>query len=125
MTGARAPDRSELIEALRDVYDPCCEDRGISIVDMGVVEDVRRVGAHVSVDLVPTTGWCPFVANMSSAIPERLKQFDGVETVDVKVVWEPVWTMERLSPSAREKLVMPLDELEPYRERRLARTEGA
>jgi metal-sulfur cluster biosynthetic enzyme len=111
--------------ALGDVHDPCCADRGISIVDMGVVEDVRREGTHVSVDLVPTTGWCPFVANMSSAIPDRLQQLDGVETVDVKVVWEPVWTMERLSPSARDKLSMPLDELEPYRERRLAQTEGA
>jgi metal-sulfur cluster biosynthetic enzyme len=121
----RPPDRAELMEALRDVYDPCCADRGISIVDMGIVEDVRVQGAHVHVDLVPTTGWCPFVANMSSAIPDRLQRLDGVETVDVSVVWEPVWTMERLSPSAREKLVMPLDELEPYRERRLARTEGA
>jgi metal-sulfur cluster biosynthetic enzyme len=125
MKGARAPDRAELMAALGDVHDPCCADRGISIVDMGVVEDVRREGAHVSVDLVPTTGWCPFVANMSSAIPDRLKQLDGVETVEVQVVWEPVWTMERLSPSAREKLAMPLDELEPYRERRLAQTEGA
>jgi metal-sulfur cluster biosynthetic enzyme len=72
MTGARAPDRAELMQALRDVYDPCCADRGISIVDMGVVEDVRVEDEHVSVDLVPTTGWCPFVANMSSAIPDRL-----------------------------------------------------
>lgn len=125
MTGARAPQRAELMAALDDVYDPCCADRGISIVDMGVVEDVRADGGHVSVDLVPTTGWCPFVANMSSAIPARLKQLDGVETVDVKVVWEPVWTMERLSPSARDKLAMPLEQLEPYRERRLAQTEGA
>jgi metal-sulfur cluster biosynthetic enzyme len=122
---AESPDRGELMEALRDVYDPCCADRGISIVDMGVVQDVRVEGAHVSVDLVPTTGWCPFVATMSSAIPDRLRKLAGVETVDVQLVWEPVWTMERLSPSAREKLSMPLDELEPYRERRLARTEGA
>ena len=125
MRHAESPDRAELMEALRDVYDPCCADRGISIVDMGVVGDVRMQGAHVSVDLVPTTGWCPFVATMSSAIPDRLRRLAGVETVDVQVVWEPVWTMERLSPSAREKLSMPLDELEPYRERRLARTEGA
>jgi metal-sulfur cluster biosynthetic enzyme len=121
----KQPDRATLIEALRDVHDPCCADRDISIVDMGVVEDVQVEGAHVRVDLVPTTGWCPFVANMSSAIPDRLCRLAGVETVDVRVVWEPVWTMERLSPSAREKLVMPLDELEPYREQRLARTEGA
>ena len=103
------------LEALREVYDPCCADRGISIVDMGVVEDVRVDGSHVDVDLVLTTGWCPFVASMSSAIPDRLKRLDGVETVDVKVVWDPVWTMDRLSEQAREKLAMPLKELEPYR----------
>jgi metal-sulfur cluster biosynthetic enzyme len=109
-----------LIDALREVYDPCCADRGINIVDMGVVEDVRQAGTHVEVDLVLTTGWCPFVATMSSAIPDRLTRLDGVETVDVKVVWDPVWTPDRLAPSAREKLQMPLEELEPYRLKRSA-----
>jgi metal-sulfur cluster biosynthetic enzyme len=112
--------RDVLIDALREVYDPCCADRGISIVDMGVVEDVRVDGDHVDVDLVLTTGWCPFVVSMSSAIPDALKRLDGVETVDVKVVWEPVWTMDRLSESARAKLAMPLEQLEPYRARRSA-----
>ena len=112
--------RAVLMDALREVYDPCCADRGISIVDMGVVEDVREKDGHVDVDLVLTTGWCPFVVSMSTAIPEALKAIDGVETVDVKVVWDPVWTMDRLSESAREKLAMPLEELEPYRAARSA-----
>jgi len=127
VTNPRAPDRAALLAALGDVYDPCCADRGISIVDMGVVEDVRLDGSHVSVDLVLTSGWCPFVASMSSAIPDRLREVDGVETVDVQVVWDPVWTMERLSASARRKLEMPLDRLEPYRRARVAaaQQEGA
>jgi metal-sulfur cluster biosynthetic enzyme len=112
--------RAVLMDALRDVYDPCCADRGISIVDMGVVEDVRVDGDHVDVDLVLTTGWCPFVVSMSTAIPDRLKALDGVESVDVRVVWDPVWTMDRLSESARAKLAMPLEELEPYRTSRSA-----
>lgn len=112
--------RGVLIDALREVYDPCCADRGINIVDMGVVEDVRVHGSHVDVDLVLTTGWCPFVASMSSAIPDRLRAVDGVDSVDVNVVWDPVWTMDRLSESARAKLAMPLEELEPYRARRSA-----
>ncbi|MBV9335044.1 MAG: metal-sulfur cluster assembly factor [Solirubrobacterales bacterium] len=116
---------AEVREALRDVYDPCCADRGISIVDMGVVEDVRVVGAHVEVDLVLTTGWCPFVASMSSAIPDRLHEVDGVETVDVRAVWDPVWTQDRLSDSAREKLSLPLERLIPYREQRIAQQKGA
>jgi metal-sulfur cluster biosynthetic enzyme len=79
----------------------------------------------VEVDLVLTTGWCPFVASMSTAIPERLLGVDGVDSVDVKVVWDPVWTSDRLSPSAREKLTMPLEELIPYREKRIAEEKGA
>ena len=112
--------RDVVIDALRDVYDPCCADRGISIVDMGVVADVRVDGTHVDVDLVLTTGWCPFVVSMSTVIPEALKAIDGVETVYVKVVWDPVWTMDRLSESARATLAMPLEELEPHRAGRSA-----
>jgi metal-sulfur cluster biosynthetic enzyme len=122
---ARAPDRDAIVDALRDVYDPCCADRGVSIVDMGVVEDVRVDGAHVDVDLVLTTGWCPFVSSMSTAIPERLRRMAGVESVEVRTVWDPVWTPDRLSESARDKLAMPLDELEPYRQKRIAQERGA
>jgi metal-sulfur cluster biosynthetic enzyme len=117
------PEPAVLREALRDVYDPCCADRGVSIVDMGVVEDVRVRGSHVEVDLVLTTGWCPFVASMSTAIPKRLTELDDVDTVEVRAVWDPVWTPERLSPSGRAALELPLDELRPYRERRLAAAE--
>jgi metal-sulfur cluster biosynthetic enzyme len=125
VTAARAPDRQALLEALDDVYDPCCADRGISIVDMGVVGDVHVEGGHVRVDLLPTTGWCPFIVTMSEAIPRRLRRLDGVQTVDVNVVWDPMWTPDRLSRSAQEKLAMPLDELEPYRQRRVAQERGA
>ena len=38
----------------------------------------------------------------------------------MQVVWDPVWTMDRLSESARAKLAMPLEELEPYRVERSA-----
>ena len=123
MSNARAPDRDEVVNALRDVYDPCCADRGVSIVDMGLVENVRVSGAHVEVDLVLTTGWCPFVAAIDKAVPERLRALDGVESVAVHVLFDPVWTSDRLSPSARRALAVPLDQLIPLRERRLAKAD--
>ena len=70
---------------------------------------------HVDVDLVLTTGWCPFVSSMSTAIPERLRGWTASRPSRSARVWDPVWTMDRLSASAREKLEMPLEELEPYR----------
>ena len=119
------PERTAIVEALGDVYDPCCADRGISIVDMGVVEDVRVDGGRVEVDLVLTTGWCPFVTTMSTAIPDRLRSVEGVDDVDVQVVWDPVWTPDRLSERARDELALPLEELIPYREQRLDEQRGA
>ncbi len=125
MTHVRAPDPAAIVDALRDVYDPCCADRGVSIVDMGVVDEVHVEGTHVRVDLLPTTGWCPFIVTMSDAIPDRLHRLEGVRTVDVNVVWDPMWTPDRLSESAQQKLAMPLDELERHRRRRVAQERGA
>jgi metal-sulfur cluster biosynthetic enzyme len=120
------PDRATVVDALRDVYDPCCADRGINIVDMGVLEDVRvQHGGRVEVDIVLTSGWCPFVTTMSEAIPARLSSVAGVRDVDVQVVWDPVWTTDRLSPGAKDKLTLPREELIPYREQRLAQQRGA
>ena len=33
----------EYLDALRDVYDPCCREKGISVVDMGLVRSVQCV----------------------------------------------------------------------------------
>ena len=120
------PDEATIVDALGDVYDPCCAERGLSVVDMGLVEEVHVEGSRVRVDLVLTTGWCPFVASLSATIPDRLRGLPGVEDVEVNVLWDPVWTHERLSPKARAELSMPLEQLIPSREGRLARTpEGA
>ena len=119
-------DEATIVDALGDVYDPCCAERGLSVVDMGLVEDVHVEGSNVRVELVLTTGWCPFVASLSATIPERLRQLRGVENVEVNVLWDPVWTTDRLSQKARAELAVPLEQLIPYREARLAGTaEGA
>jgi len=119
-----AVNKEGVMTALRQCYDPCCADRGISVVDMGLIENVRVEGAAVQIDMLLTTGWCPFVANLNSMMEERVKAETGAESVMVQVVWDPVWTMDRLSESARAKLTLPLEELLPLREQRLAAQQG-
>jgi len=117
--------KDDVMTALRDCYDPCCRDREISVVDMGLIEDVRVEGPDVHIDMLLTTGWCPFVANLYQMMEEQVKQqCRGVETVKIEVLWNPTWTMDRLSDSARKKLTLPLEELLPLREKRLAEQQG-
>ncbi|MGH8910786.1 MAG: metal-sulfur cluster assembly factor [Egibacteraceae bacterium] len=100
---AEAVDR--IVEALRDVYDPCCREQGISVVDMGLLRTVRVDDhARATVELVLTTGWCPFVTSLVSMIQARALQLDEINDVTVEIAWEEPWTSERLSPDARRKL---------------------
>ena len=116
--------KENVIAALRNCYDPCCQDREISIVDMGLIENVHIHGGNVRIDMVLTTGWCPFVANLNGIMMEEVGKIEGVQSVGVEVVWDPVWTMDRLSDSARAKLTLPLEPLLPFREARLKRDQA-
>jgi metal-sulfur cluster biosynthetic enzyme len=121
--GAKAveipPGREAVIGALDNCFDPCCQERRISVVDMGLIESIKILGREVKVEMVLTTGWCPFASRLLEMIEEEVGALPGVEAVDVEVVWDPTWTPERMSAGAREKLRLPLERLEPLREARL------
>jgi metal-sulfur cluster biosynthetic enzyme len=121
---AASPSREAVIGVLENCYDPCCRDRKISVVDMGLIESIGIVNRRVEIELVLTTGWCPFASRMLEMVTEEVGALPTVDSVEVDVVWDPTWTPERMSESAREKLRLPLEKLEPLREARL-RGEGS
>lgn len=114
-----SPEREAVIRALDRCYDPCCRDRKISVVDMGLIEDIQIEGPRVSIRMVLTSGWCPFAARLLEMVQEEVGELATVESVSVDVVWDPAWTPERMSESARAKLRLPLERLAPLREARL------
>ena len=114
-----SPDREAVIRALDECYDPCCRDRRISVVDMGLIESVEIMGREVRIEMVLTTGWCPFASRLLEMVEEEVGKLPAVDAVEAEVVWDPAWTPERMSGSAREKLTMPLETLAPLREARL------
>ncbi len=116
--------REAVIRALDNCYDPCCRDRRISVVDMGLIESIEIRERTVRIEMVLTSGWCPFAARLLEMVEEEVGGLPGVDAVDVEVVWDPTWTPERMSAGAREKLHLPLERLEPLRQARL-RGEGA
>jgi metal-sulfur cluster biosynthetic enzyme len=116
---AAPPEREAVIRALDNCYDPCCRERKISVVDMGLIESIEIQDSEVRIEMVLTTGWCPFAARLLGMVEEEVGGLPGVDAVDVEVVWDPTWTPERLSAGAREKLRLPLERLEPLREARL------
>lgn len=117
--GRGGPDREVVIRALDNCYDPCCRERRISVVDMGLIESIEIRGSDVRIEMVLTSGWCPFAARLLEMVEEEVGNLPGVGSVEVAVVWDPAWTPERMSAGAREKLRLPLERLLPLRETRL------
>ena len=117
--GDASTSREAVIRALDNCYDPCCRDRKISVVDMGLIESITIRGRKVRIEMVLTTGWCPFASRLLEMIEEEVGGLAEVDNVEVEVVWDPTWTPERMSGSAREKLALPLEKLAPLREARL------
>lgn len=111
--------REAVIQALDNCYDPCCRERRISVVDMGLIESIDIQDRDVKIEMVLTTGWCPFASRLLEMVEEEVGGLPEVESVEVEVVWEPTWTPERMSKGARQKLRLPLEQLAPLREARL------
>jgi metal-sulfur cluster biosynthetic enzyme len=118
----RATGEAEVYGALRQCFDPCCREKAISVVDMGLIESVAVDGGSVRIDMVLTSGWCPFAMHLLTDMQQQVAALDGVEHVDVNIVWGPAWTPERLSADARRKLSLPMEQLLPLREARLRQT---
>lgn len=92
------------LDALAEVYDPCCREKGISVVDMGLVRSVSVYDRHARVELLLTSGWCPFAVRVLDDVRARVEGLDGIDRADVEIVWTEAWTVDRLSPDARRKL---------------------
>jgi phenylacetate-CoA oxygenase PaaJ subunit len=91
----------QLLRALQDVQDP---ELPISIVDMGLVVDLERRGGEVDVAVTFTAMGCPGMDMIIDDVRARLLQEPGVEQVNVEIVWEPVWTKDRLSDDGKAQM---------------------
>lgn len=90
--------------ALRTVLDP---ELGIDIVALGLIYDIRQEDGLLVVDMTLTTPGCP----VSQSLPQEAARAldtnlnaDESRDAEVRVVWDPPWTPERMEPGALDAL---------------------
>ena len=91
----------ELWEALDGIPDPHIP---VSLVDMAMIYDVRADGGEVTVDMTFPCMGCPAYDMIQNDIESCLRVMDGVESVSVEIVWDPVWSKDMLTEKARREL---------------------
>jgi len=93
--------QAEVLDALRNVNDP---ELGINVVDLGLIYSVEIEKGDVQVDMTLTTPGCPMHSFIARQVWQAVNDLPEVSDTKVRVVWEPRWTPDRLSPAARAQL---------------------
>jgi len=99
--------------ALDTVPDPCMDLAGAptSIVELGLVRDVRVVGDDVEVVLTFTEVGCAFTHAVLDMVHGRVEALPGVRSVRTTVDWTPTWSPDDLLAPARTRLAEAKDRL--------------
>ena len=101
--GAELPVEARLWEALRHVEDP---EIPVSVVGMGLIVALAYHPAdrRASLQLTFTAMGCPAMDFIQDDIREALLGDPDVDEVEIEVVWDPVWTKDRLRADARSRM---------------------
>ncbi len=93
---------SQILESLRDVYDP---ELGVNVIDLGLVYniDVNEEG-HVTISMTLTTPGCPMHESIAEGVGRAPQDIPGVTSGEIRLVWDPPWDPARMTPEGRHML---------------------
>ncbi|WP_079508545.1 1,2-phenylacetyl-CoA epoxidase subunit PaaD [Mesobacillus jeotgali] len=94
--------RDKVYEALQTVKDP--EIDSVSIIELGMVEELEVLPGAVFIKLLPTFMGCPALDIIKKNVVNAVSAIHGVEKVEVEFIFHPPWTSDRVSETGREKL---------------------
>ena len=76
----------------------------VNLVDLGLIYGITETDGLVQVDLTFTAMGCPASGFILDDIRERLMREECVREVRIKVVWDPPWTVARMTEAGRDAL---------------------
>ena len=93
----------QIMLALQSVIDPELQ---IDVVNLGLIYGIDIDGSNAVVRMTLTIQGCPLSTVLQNSIEKAVTSVDGIENCQVKLVWYPVWSPERMSEEAKEQLGM-------------------
>jgi metal-sulfur cluster biosynthetic enzyme len=95
---AAAVDEEVVRAALRRVKDP---ELNLNIVDLGLVYGIVVEDGRVIINMSLTSPGCPSGPEIMTAAEQQVRTLDGVQDVAVNLVWDPMWSPDRIEPRIR------------------------
>lgn len=88
----------QIVEQIKTVYDP---EIPINIYELGLIYGITVENHDVLITMTLTSPHCPVAEALPQQVKDVVAATDGVDDVTVELVWDPPWTMERMTDEAR------------------------
>ena len=96
--------KNKIIDAIKTVYDP---EIPVNVYELGLIYEVDEIRPGViKLIMTLTTPNCPVAGSLPMEVQTKVLEVDGVDDVEMQVVFDPPWTKDRMSEEARFALDM-------------------
>jgi len=94
--------QEEVYSALRKCMDP---EIPVNVVDLGLIYDVKvNEENNIDIEMTMTTRGCPLHDTLVSDVKRYVGKINGVAGVNVSIVWDPPWSVDKIEPTVRDQL---------------------
>lgn len=94
--------KQAIVDTLRTVYDP---EIPVDVYELGLIYNVDvQTDGKVGIQMTLTSPMCPVAGSLPLEVEAKVNALPGVTGVNVELVWEPPWNMDRMSEAAKLQL---------------------
>ena len=94
--------KEQIINEIRKIYDP---ELPVNIYELGLIYDIKvKDEKFAIIKMTLTTPNCPVAESLPKEVKEGVMQVEGIEDVDLELVWDPPWNKEMMSEAAKLEL---------------------
>ena len=88
-----------IIEVLENIHDP---EIPVNIYDLGLIYDIKILeNNNVQIKMSLTSPGCPVAGEMPKEVADKVSNLKNVGEAEVELVWDPPWTVDKMSEDAR------------------------
>ncbi|MGB8023410.1 MAG: PqqD family peptide modification chaperone [Nitrososphaeraceae archaeon] len=99
---AQSINTEQVYSALRKCMDP---EIPVNVVDLGLIYGVQvNPENNVDIKMTMTTRGCPLHDTLVSDVKRYVGRINGIGNINVEIVWDPPWNIEKVEPTIREKM---------------------
>ena len=94
--------KEKVISEIKKIYDP---EIPVNIYELGLIYKIEITEKQkVLIEMTLTTPNCPVAESLPKSVKDNILQIDGVNDVDLKLVWDPPWNKDKMSEAAKLEL---------------------